>query len=287
MPTLIEIFGWFETGDIPTQDQFRATFASFRHKENKIPFNEVEGLATAFENTVTDSGFTAFKDDVNTKIIQLAKKDGSNLLPADVISWKDALGIASIAVVDSLDENGAVVEGNVYNKDQVLVMLDMLRQQVEGNNQIVEQIRETLVSNDLNLDELQEIVDYIKQNREAIEALQAVIIGSTTDDKITLTGNYSTWGAISLQNQFNDTVYNKIIHVEDQLNVGKIKHEEVIQVNTTIDHKLDTIDLLVVAIDMVTKYNVPVRYQIVDPDNLRVEFDDLPVNPLRITIRKL
>lgn len=288
MASLIEIFGWFETGDVPTQDQFRATFSSFRHKENNIPFSEVEGLTQAFENTVSDSGFTTFKDDVNGKIIQLAKKDGSNLLPPDVISWKNALGISSIAVVDSLDENGAVVaEGNVYNKDQVLTMLDMLRQQVEGSYQVVEQIRETLVSNDLNLDELQEIVDYIKQNREDIEALQAVIIGSTTDDKITLTGNYSTWGAISLQNQLNDTVYNKIIHVEDQLNVGKIKHDEVVQVNTTILHELNTIDLIVVAFDMVTKYNVPVRYQIVDTNNLRVEFDDLPVNPLRITIRKI
>lgn len=173
MASLSDIFSWFETGDTPTQDQFRATFSSFRHKENKIPFNEVEGLANIFENTVTNNIFTAFKNETNANIINLAKKDGSNLLPVDVISWKAALGLANVAFVDTLDNGGTVIiEGNVHTKEQVITMLDMLRQQVDGSYQTIEEIRQTLVSNDLDLDELQELVDYLKENRRKIELLQ-------------------------------------------------------------------------------------------------------------------
>jgi hypothetical protein len=285
MASLLEIFGWFETGDIPTQDQFRATFSSFRHKENKIPFNEVEGLATAFQNTVTDSGFTAFKDDVNGKIIQLAKKDGSNLLPVDVISWKDALGIASIAVVDSLDENGAVVEGNVYNKDQVLSMLDMLRAQVDGSYDVIENIRLSLVSNDLNLDELQEIVDFIKKNREDIELLQQISVGNTTDDRITLTGNYPGWG-VNLQNQLNDLLYEKTTMIESVVaNYGK--HREGITGDAVINHNLDTYEFVCEAYDAVTLYKVPIRVRILSENSIEITFDDQPINAIKVTISKI
>lgn len=268
----IQAYQYFQTGDIPTEAQFQFVFNNIWFKDEKFNMSDISGLSTAFENTLSVEQLDNHIDDELAHTGYLVKKDGSNI---DVPTWKTLLDIVRIATIDE-----GTSLGNVFTKEQVQAVFDDFMTNIES-------IREALASNDFNLDELQEIVDYIKQNREAIEALQAVIIGSTTDDKITLTGNYSTWGAISLQNQLNDAVYNKIIHVEDQLNVGKIKHEEVIQVNTTIDHRLDTIDLLVVAIDMVTKYNVPVRYQIVDPDNLRVEFDDLPVNPLRITIRKL
>lgn len=280
MALLSEIFGWFETGDIPTQDQFRATFASFRHKENKIPFNEVEGLATAFENTVTDSGFTAFKDDVNTKIIQLAKKDGSNLLPADVISWKNALGIANIAVVDSLD-----AEGNVYSKEQVLTMLDMLRQQVDGSYQVIEDIRQTLVSNDLDLDELQEIVDYIKKNREDIELLQQVSVGNTTDDRITLIDNYPGWG-VNLQNQLNQLVFEKIKMMESAVsNYGR--YREGISGNAVINHNLETYDFVCEAYDNVTLYKVPIRVRILNENSIEITFDDQPINDIKVTISKI
>jgi len=286
MASLIEIFGWFETGDTPTQDQFRMTFSSFRHKENNIPFNEVEGLAAAFENTVTESGFTSFKDDVNTKIIQLAKKDGSNLLPADVISWKDALGIASIAVVDSLDENGAVVaEGNVYSKDQVLTMLDLLRQQVDGSYQVIEDIRQTLVSNDLDLDELQEIVDYIKKNREDIELLQQVSVGNTTDDRITLTGNYPGWG-VNLQNQLNDLLYEKTTMIESVVsNYGR--YREGITGNAVLNHNLNTYDFVCEAYDAVTLYKMPIRVRILNENSIEITFDDQPVNGIKVTVSKI
>ena len=43
MVTLADIFSWFETGDFPTQQEFRDTFSSFWHKSEKIPGTQIEG----------------------------------------------------------------------------------------------------------------------------------------------------------------------------------------------------------------------------------------------------
>lgn len=42
--SLNTIKNWFKTGLKPTQAQFWATWDSFRHKSDKVPFNEIEGL---------------------------------------------------------------------------------------------------------------------------------------------------------------------------------------------------------------------------------------------------
>lgn len=285
MPTLIEIFGWFETGDIPTQDQFRATFSSFRHKENKIPFNEVEGLSTIFENTVTNNIFTAFKDETNSKIINLAKKDGSNLLPTDVISWKAALGLANVAFVDTLDNGGTVIiEGNVHTKEQVIGMLDMLRQQVDGSYQTIQEIKDSLVSNDLDLDELQEIVNFIKKNREDIELLQQISVGNTKDDKVELVADYLRWGALNLQNQFNDVVYDKIQTIE----AGAGTRETIIITEDSFfTHNLNSYDFVCEAYDTVTLYKLPLKIKIVDANNIYIAFDSKPTNNINVTIKKI
>ncbi|MDR2147709.1 MAG: hypothetical protein LBE91_14745 [Tannerella sp.] len=39
--TLATIFSWFETGDFPTEQQFRDTFSSFWHKHEKIPYSQI------------------------------------------------------------------------------------------------------------------------------------------------------------------------------------------------------------------------------------------------------
>ncbi|OBW40795.1 hypothetical protein AB670_02746 [Chryseobacterium sp. MOF25P] len=284
MASLIEIFGWFETGDIPTQDQFRTTFASFRHKENKIPLNEVEGLAAIFENTVTNNIFNGFKDDVNSKIINLAKKDGSNLLPADVISWKKALGLANIAVVDSEDDDETVIIGNVYTKKQVIGMLEVFREQVNGSYQTIEEIKEMLVSNDLDLDELQEIVNFIKKNREDIELLKQISVGNTKDDKVELVANYARWGALNLQNQFNDVVYDKIQAIES----GAGTRETIIITDDSFfTHNLNSYDFVCEAYDTVTLYKLPLKIKIVDANNIYIAFDSKPTNNINVTIKKI
>lgn len=43
------IFEWFETGDEPTQEQFRQTFLSFFHKNDGIPMSQIIGLSDALD----------------------------------------------------------------------------------------------------------------------------------------------------------------------------------------------------------------------------------------------
>ena len=48
MASLAQIFSWFETGDFPTEQQFRDTFSSFFHKSEKIPATQIEGGMVVF-----------------------------------------------------------------------------------------------------------------------------------------------------------------------------------------------------------------------------------------------
>lgn len=52
MTDLETILSWFQTGDMPTQEEFRETFSSFRHNSTKIPIAEVEGLQSSLNNKV-------------------------------------------------------------------------------------------------------------------------------------------------------------------------------------------------------------------------------------------
>lgn len=267
-----QVLQYFKKDDIPSEEQFAFAWGSVWFKDENISTTDIQGLSEMFQETATTQQLNNHTQDETAHTAYLTKKDGSNI---DVSVWKQLLDIVNIATVDQIP-----FLGNVFTKEQVQAVFDDIMTNV--NN-----IRDTLASDDYDLDELQEIVNFIKQNREDIEALQAVIIGATTDDKVTLTGDYSAWGALTKQNQFNDTLFNKVGTIEDQLNVGKIKHREVIQVNTDIFHEMDAEDVIVVAKDTVTNYYIPVRSKWLDPDNTRIEFDDLPVNPLEIIIKKI
>lgn len=52
MTDLKTILSWFQTGDMPTQEEFQETFSSFRHNNTKIPIAEVEGLQSSLNNKV-------------------------------------------------------------------------------------------------------------------------------------------------------------------------------------------------------------------------------------------
>lgn len=47
---LATILTWFKRGCKPTEAQFKATFMSFRHKDDPIPMGDVDGLAYAMSN---------------------------------------------------------------------------------------------------------------------------------------------------------------------------------------------------------------------------------------------
>ncbi|KQB39478.1 hypothetical protein [Flavobacterium aquidurense] len=65
--TLNTIKNWFRTGLKPTQAQFWDTWDSFRHKYEKIPAKDIEGIDELFGDKIIPSGqFLIFKVDPNT-----------------------------------------------------------------------------------------------------------------------------------------------------------------------------------------------------------------------------
>ncbi|MBO9690493.1 hypothetical protein [Chryseobacterium sp.] len=276
------IFSWFEKGDIPTEYQFKQTFSSFRHIDEKIRINEVSGLTEAFQETLSIKAFTNHLEDESAHTSVLAKRNASNLTAANINEWKEKLEIKLAATIDG-DGN----TGNVYTKEQIGEIVNVFQAKDDELFEHLSKMNEILMSDDGDLDTLQEIVGYIKQNREEIELLKQAVIGGSSDDKINLVGIYSNWGAVTYQNQFNDLVYDKIKKIEDAASSEKIKHEERVKGDSRIKHDLDTLSFVMDAYDTVTMFTVPLKVKRIDTNNIEVLFDSLPPNIIQLTIKKI
>lgn len=276
------IFSWFEKGDIPTEYQFKETFSSFRHLDEKIKMDEVAGLHEAFQNTLSATTFNNHLEDENAHNLVLAKRNASNLTAANVEEWKEKLKIKLAATIDGAEETG-----NVYTKEQIREFVNVLQAKDNELLERIAKINELLASDDTNLDTLQEIVGYIKESRTQIELLKETVITIISDDKVHLAGSYSNWGSVMYQNQFNDLVYGKIKTIEDAANSEKIKHEERVRGDSRIKHDLDTLSFVIDAYDTVTMFTIPLKVRRIDTNNIEVLFDSLPPNIIQLTIKKL
>lgn len=276
------IFSWFETGDFPTQTQFKETFLSFYHKDYLIPKENIEGFDEIFQSFASAEAFQKHLTDLKAHSGYLALLNASNLTSTDINSWKSKLEISNVATIDGSDQLG-----NVYTKIQVNAFVDELKDADKDLALEIENIKNRLLSNDLSLDELQEIVDYIKENREQIELLKEDIIRGSSDDKINLVGSYSNWGAITYQNKFNDLVYDKIKNIEDAASSEKIKYEERVRGDSMIKHNLDTLSFVIDAYDTVTMFTIPLKVRRIDTNTIEVLFDSIPPNIIQLTIKKI
>jgi len=275
------IFSWFEAGDFPTETQFKETFSSFYHKDSLIPMENIEGFGEIFQLFTSAEAFKGHLTDSKAHSEFLALLNASNLTPAHVDSWKTKLGISNTATIDDSDQLG-----NVYTKIQVDGFVGKLKDVDKDLTSEVEKIKKLLLSNDPSLDELQEIVDYIKENKEQIELLNEAVINSS-DDKLNVVGRYLNWGAISYQNQFNDLVYDKIKTIEDTVSSEKIKYEERIRGDSIIKHDLNTLSFVIDAYDTVTMFTIPIKVRRIDTNTIEVLFDSVPPNIIQLTIKKI
>lgn len=279
--SLATILSWFEKGDFPTEYQFKQTFSSFRHADERIRMDEVTGLQEAVQNIVSSADFNTHLEDGNAHHSVLAKLNASNLTAADIKNWKDKLQINLAATIDGDGE-----AGNVYTKAQTEQILNILRAKDDALLQSINQITEILVSNDADLDKVQEIVNYIKENRKQIELVNEIIAEGSSDDKINLVGSYSNWGSVSYQSQFNNLVYDKIRQIEIS-GFEKIRHEEKISSDSRIKHDLNTLSFAIDAYDIVTMFSIPLKVRRIDPNTIDVLFDSVPPNMIKLTIKKL
>lgn len=116
------ILSWFETGDFPTETQFKDTFLSFYHKDDLIPVTGIEGFEEIFQLFASAEAFQEHLKDPKAHSEYLALLNAGNLTSAHVDSWKSKLGISNVATIDSSDQLG-----NVYTKIQVNSFVDALK----------------------------------------------------------------------------------------------------------------------------------------------------------------
>ncbi|MGN7705360.1 hypothetical protein [Chryseobacterium sp. 22543] len=271
------IFSWFETGDFPTETQFKDTFLSFYHKDDLIPMQGIEGFEEIFQLFASAEAFQAHLKDPNAHSEYLALLNAGNLTSAHVDSWKGKLGISNAATIDSSDQLG-----NAYTKIQVDGFVDALKDADKDLALKIENIRNVLLSNDLSLDELQEIVNFIKKNRDDIEALKAIPIGESREDKVKLLLDYDGLGSPKNQQEFNKQVYDKV------LLISQTATSAVVQVtgSTEFPNTLETENVIIQARDSVTGKKINIDDYATNQTIKINMFGDI-VNPINILILKV
>lgn len=270
------IFSWFETGDFPTEAQFKATFLSFYHKDDIIPIKSIEGFEDLSHLFASAEDFKKHLADPAAHSGYLALLNASNLTAAHVNNWKSKLGISNVATIDGSDQ-----QGNVYTKIQIDGFVNGLKDADKGLALEIEKIKKLLSSNDLSLDELQEIVNFIKKNRDDIEAIKA-ISGESREDKVKLILDYNGLGSPKNQQEFNKQVYDKILLISNTPTSAVVQITE----STVFPNPLETENVIIQARDSVTgkKINVDdyATNQIIE-----IKMFGEIVNPINILILKV
>ncbi|KFF10374.1 hypothetical protein IW15_20315 [Chryseobacterium soli] len=271
------IFSWFETGDFPTETQFKETFSSFHHKDSLIPMESIEGFEEIFQLFASAEAFQAHLTDPRAHSGYLALLNASNLTTTHVNDWKSKLGISNVATVDSSDQSG-----NVYTKIQVNGFVDELKDADKNLASEIGNIKKILLSNDLSLDELQEIVDFIKKSRADIEALKAIPVGESREDKVKLIFDYDGLSSPKNQQEFNKQIYDRV------LLISQTPTSAVVQVtgSTVFPNTLETENVIIQARDSVTGKKINIDDY---ATNQTIEVNMLgdTVNPINILILKV
>jgi hypothetical protein len=161
MVTIAQIYDWFMTSKKPTQAQFWASWGSFWNKLEQIPQSAIAGLTAVLNAKAEKAQFDAHKTDAtahaglfDTKEDKMNKGAANGYVPLD-----EFLKIASqyLIIVDDLVTGGS---DSLASAETVKT----LKAQIDGINLI-------LTSNDVNLDNVQELVDAIKTVQTSLETI--------------------------------------------------------------------------------------------------------------------
>ena len=149
---------WFSNFKKPTQEQFWAWMDSFWHKSEKIPMESIEGLESAIQSTATAGQLQSHLTDSHAHKELLDNK-------VDKVPGK------KLTTEDFTTELRKKLEG----LQQVDISLLLPRGNFTGTAQdlkdLIDNLTRILQSPDTELDELQEIVAYIKQNKHILSTL--------------------------------------------------------------------------------------------------------------------
>jgi len=233
------IIDWFKTGEIPTEAQFKATFLAFYHKDYPIPKESIEGLKEILQSFAGAKAFQDHLTDSEAHSEYLALLDAGNLTSTHIRNWKNKLEIGNVATVDSYEQ-----PGNAYTKTEVNAFVDLLKNADRDLTAEIGRIKKVLLSNDLSLDELQEIIDFIKKNRDDFEALKAGL----SEDKIKLLHDYDGLNHPANQQEFNRQIHDKVILLSETHTSAVVQVTE----STRFPNTLETEHVIIQARDSVT-----------------------------------
>ena len=149
---------WFSNFMKPTQEQFWAWLDSFWHKDENIPMNKVEGLSTALEGTASAE---QLRNHLTDSEAHKGLFDGKvDKVPGKMLSTNDFTNELRMKLegLRNVDISGLLPKGGYTGTAQNL-------------KDLIDNIMRILQSPDTELDELREIVAYIKQNKRTLDTL--------------------------------------------------------------------------------------------------------------------
>lgn len=120
------VFQYFQTDDIPSEEQFQYTWNSVWFKDEKFSISDVTGLEIALQNKLG----TNHASDANAHANILLKKDGSNLSDAEKAALKIALDVGEIPDNVALVDMGEPTD--VFNKDQIRALYMSMADYIVG-----------------------------------------------------------------------------------------------------------------------------------------------------------
>ena len=176
MTALTTLYNWFSDLKKPTGAQFRALIDSFWHKGEKIPMTGIEGLSTLIEGTASASQLKSHLEDNQAHKELLDKKADKELL--DKKADKELLDKKVDKVAGkklSTEDFTTELRRKLESLRQVDVSLLLPRGNFTGTAQdlkdLIDGLTSIMQSPDTELDELREIVAYIKQNKHILSTL--------------------------------------------------------------------------------------------------------------------
>jgi hypothetical protein len=172
MANLNTIKNWFKTGLKPTQQQFWDTWDSFWHKDDAIPVANIEGI----DNLLNQKANKSVVDDHLTSVnahaeLFLDKEDKSKKGQAGGYAPLDEFGKILSDYLRIVDDSVTGGRSSVLSAQQGKELQTQ-----------VDQIKVLLHSNDVNLDNIQELVDAIKNIQTS---LSTILVNDLTTGGVT------------------------------------------------------------------------------------------------------
>lgn len=196
--TLYKFFSNFKR---PTQEHFRALIDSFFHKSEKIPMTSVEGLESAIQGTVTAEQLQSHLTDSQAHKELFDKK--VDKVPGKGLSTNDFTNElrTKLEGLRNVDISQLLPKGGYTGTAQNL-------------KELIDNIMRILQSPDTELDELREIVAYIKQNKRTLDTLGISNIAGLQD---ALNGKASA-------NHHHDDRYSRLRHTHTEYALRTHRH---------------------------------------------------------------